>query len=455
MLVLGLGRHRALGGALARAPGRARPRRRHAARAAAAQMLAGAARRAAAHAAPFRDALLRRRRSRSAISPGMPLASRVVRARARSAACRSSATSSSSRKLARRTVREPKVLAITGTNGKSTVTALAGDMLRSRRLARGRGRQHRPAGAGRARRSRRRRAAAGRVRARALELPARDHLESLAPDAAAMLNVTEDHLDRYDGIDDYARRQGAHLPRRRRAGAQPRRRAGARAWRCRAASVSTFGLGCAGGEHEWGIDAGGCSSCAATQALHRARGELPIAGLHNAANALAALRSARALGAAARAPLAALREFKGLAAPRWSWSRERDGVRSTTIPRAPTSAPPSRRCSGMARAGGADRRRRRQGTGFRAARARRWRRCARAVVLIGRDAPRDRAARLPAAACRSQRADMEEAVRCALRARAAGRRGAALAGVRELRHVPRLRAPRRRVRRGGAGAARR
>jgi UDP-N-acetylmuramoylalanine-D-glutamate ligase len=37
---------------------------------------------------------------------------------------------------------------------------------------------------------------------------------SLAADAAAVLNVSDDHLDRYAGLDDYAD-QGAHLFRRR------------------------------------------------------------------------------------------------------------------------------------------------------------------------------------------------------------------------------------------------
>ena len=41
-----------------------------------------------------------------------------------------------------------RVLAITGSNGKSTVTAMCGDMCRMAGLDHLRGRQHRPAGAG-------------------------------------------------------------------------------------------------------------------------------------------------------------------------------------------------------------------------------------------------------------------------------------------------------------------
>ena len=67
-----------------------------------------------------------------------------------------------------------KVLAITGTNGKTTVTALdrrahAGGRTRDRR-----GWQHRRRGARHASTLRERRAVAGRLRARAVELPARD-----------------------------------------------------------------------------------------------------------------------------------------------------------------------------------------------------------------------------------------------------------------------------------------
>src|SRR5262245_46191628 len=97
----------------------------------------------------------------------------------------------------------PRVVAITGSNGKSTVTAMAGAIAR----------------------------AAGRetVVAGNIGLPVLDALEAveagarmpevfvlelssfqleststLAADAAAMLNLTEDHMDRYDGLTDYA-----------------------------------------------------------------------------------------------------------------------------------------------------------------------------------------------------------------------------------------------------------
>jgi UDP-N-acetylmuramoylalanine-D-glutamate ligase len=56
------------------------------------------------------------------------------------------------RALARPEARAPglraKVLAITGTNGKTTVTSLTGLLVAARRPERGRGRQHRPDAAG-------------------------------------------------------------------------------------------------------------------------------------------------------------------------------------------------------------------------------------------------------------------------------------------------------------------
>ena len=56
-----------------------------------------------------------------------------------------------------------------------------------------------------------RRAGAGSVRARAVELPAGNHLARSSSQAAVVLNVTPDHMDRYASLDDVCARQGAHL----------------------------------------------------------------------------------------------------------------------------------------------------------------------------------------------------------------------------------------------------
>ena len=67
---------------------------------------------------------------------------------------------------------------------------------------------------------------------------------------------------------------------------------------------------------------------------------------------------------------------------------------------------------------------------------------ARAVVLIGRDREQIAQALAGSGVPVAARDDMEEAVQLGFAARAQRRRGAAVAGVRELRHVPQLRASR-------------
>jgi len=209
------------------------------------------------------------------------------------------------REIARRAT-GARVLGITGTNGKSTVTALAGAM--------GEAAGYRTVVAGNI----------GLPVLEALELPlARDadlfvlelssyQLEttsSLALDAAAMLNLTQDHLDRHGSMEGYARAKERIF---RHATTRVVNRddewshgmaGGGRAF--------SFGLGVPRGDDEWGLDA--------PKAIMRHGDEnlmpvewLAMKGLHNAANALAAHALLTAIGAP-RPPLAkAMREFKGL-----------------------------------------------------------------------------------------------------------------------------------------------
>ena len=100
------------------------------------------------------------------------------------------------------------VVAITGTNGKSTTTALTGAMLRGR-----------PAPTVEVCGN------IGEPLAEAVDGPpgrvfvvemSSFQIEGMAPSgrkAAALLNLTEDHLDRYGGLEAYARGQEAALPR--------------------------------------------------------------------------------------------------------------------------------------------------------------------------------------------------------------------------------------------------
>ena len=198
-----------------------------------------------------------------------------------------------------------KVLAVTGTNGKSTATALTGHLLRAAGIDC---------------------EAAGNIGPPALDAlakrrnapPAAWVLElssyqlettwALEPDAATLLNVTEDHLDRYAGIAEYAAAKARVFLGN---GVQVLNRADARSMACavRGREQVTFGLDAPAREVDYGI-AGGSLVRGAERIL--ALDELPIFGLHNAANALAACALAVACGASLQALAAGLRTFRGL-----------------------------------------------------------------------------------------------------------------------------------------------
>ncbi|HEX6268211.1 MAG TPA: UDP-N-acetylmuramoyl-L-alanine--D-glutamate ligase, partial [Burkholderiales bacterium] len=130
---------------------------------------------------------------------------------------------------------------------------------------------------------------------------------SLRPDAAAMLNVTEDHLDRYAGLDDYAVAKARVLFGAR---AQVLNRDDRRslAMALPDARTLTFGLDAPPSAEDFGVVNG---------VLHRgstalvAASELRVRGGHNVANALAACALASTI-----APMDALRAglqtFEGL-----------------------------------------------------------------------------------------------------------------------------------------------
>lgn len=123
-----------------------------------------------------------------------------------------------------------------------------------------------------------------------------------------MLNITEDHLDRYDGLADYAAAKSRVFEGR---GTQILNRLDA--WSAGMAlpgrPVVTFGLDAPRSERDWGIDE--CTLMRGGTPLMPAS-ELPVAGLHNAANALAALALGHAIGLEPEAMLDGLRRFRGL-----------------------------------------------------------------------------------------------------------------------------------------------
>ncbi len=209
----------------------------------------------------------------------------------------------------------PPVIAITGSNGKSTVTALAGEICKAAAL--------RPVVAGN------------------IGLPVLDalmeiesgiekgapqpgvfvlelssfQLEStitLQPRAATVLNLSEDHLDRYDGMREYAAAKsrvfagdGTQVLNRQDAWSDGMAQSGRR--------VVRFGLDAPRDAEAWGI-----SGTGKEQMLMRGNvalapvAALRVAGLHNAANALAAGALCRAVGVTDAAITTAWLAFDGL-----------------------------------------------------------------------------------------------------------------------------------------------
>jgi UDP-N-acetylmuramoylalanine--D-glutamate ligase len=194
-----------------------------------------------------------------------------------------------------------RVLAVTGTNGKTTVTSLTGHLLKTAGVDC---------------------EVAGNISPPVLDSflkrknpPAAWVLElssyqlettwSLAPHAAAMLNLTEDHLDRYASLEEYGAAKARIF---RGAGVQvvnrddPRSLAMARG----GAKAVSFGLDA---KADFGLKDGVLLHLGAP-ILHA--GELQIHGSHNAANALAACALASSLGISVEKLRKGLRAFKGL-----------------------------------------------------------------------------------------------------------------------------------------------
>jgi UDP-N-acetylmuramoylalanine--D-glutamate ligase len=210
-----------------------------------------------------------------------------------------------------------RVLAVTGTNGKTTVTALAGHLLRTAGLevevAGNIGPPVLQALAARAR----------SPSAWVLELSSYQ-LEttwSLEPEAAVVLNVSEDHLDRYAGIEAYAAAKARIFMGR---GVQVLNRDN---WRSLGLGLPnrrrvTFGLDAPVSEEDFGVIGG---------VLHEgSQGLLPavdlaIHGSHNVANALAACALVRTLGLPRESLAGGLASFRGLP-HRLQRLRERRGV---------------------------------------------------------------------------------------------------------------------------------
>ena len=308
------------------------------------------------------------------------------------------------------TDQRPRIIAVTGTNGKSTVTALAGAM------AKAAGADCEVAGnigpavldalvrredSGRA-------ASLWVVELSSFQL---ETTQSLAADAATVLNISEDHLDRYRSVDDYA---GAKARIFFGGGAQILNRDDARSMSMAlpGRKTVTFGLDAPPHAGDWGLlERDGEPWLAQGSEAVLAVGAMQLAGLHNAANALAALALCRELDLPLEPMLAVLREFKGLphrvelvgktGGVRWYDDSKGTNVGSTVA----ALAGLARRDSKVVLIAGGDG----KGQDFSPLKNA-VARAARALVLIGRDALRIEAAVAGAGVTVRRAATMDQAV---------------------------------------------
>ena len=204
-----------------------------------------------------------------------------------------------------------KIIAITGTNGKTTTTALTGHLCKAAGLDAAVAGNISPAALD---------ALIDRLDSKqppqtwVLELSSfqLETLESLNAEAATVLNLSDDHLDRYQGFDDYAaakarifkgdgiqvlNRQDTHVTKMAMAGRK----------------IVTFGLDAPCSEIDIGLRTkGGKPWIVQGDDYLLPVSELSMTGLHNAANAMAALALCAAIGLSPAARLPALRTFHGL-----------------------------------------------------------------------------------------------------------------------------------------------
>ena len=209
-----------------------------------------------------------------------------------------------------------KVIAITGSNGKTTVTTLVGEICKAAGL--------------------------NTLVAGNIGLPVLDVLQMDVPDiyvlelssfqlettinlhvdAATVLNVCEDHMDRYDTIANYAAAKARLL---KHAKVAVLNRDDAISLAMQAENTITFGLNAAPTVNDFGLIQNGELWFASGQRKLCKTSELKIAGQHNVANALAAAALCSAVGIEKIAIVESLRAFKGLP-HRVEWVANIDGV---------------------------------------------------------------------------------------------------------------------------------
>jgi len=208
-----------------------------------------------------------------------------------------------------------RVIAITGTNGKTTTTALAGHLCRAAGKVTGVAGNISPA------------ALAALMACEdtgklpdiwVLELSSfqLETLQSLDAEAATVLNISDDHLDRYIDLDDYAAAKARIFSGN---GVQVLNRQDERVRRMAIPGrrLISFGLDAPGTACDFGLrENRGEPWIVQGDKFLLPVSQLPFSGLHNAANAMAALALCAAVdaddGLQPVALLPGLRDFKGL-----------------------------------------------------------------------------------------------------------------------------------------------
>ena len=209
-----------------------------------------------------------------------------------------------------------ELVAITGSNAKSTVTTLVGEM---------------------AREAGRKTVVGGNIGTPVLDLLNGESFDfcvlelssfqletttGLGANVATILNICEDHMDRYDSMDDYAAAKqriyqncGHAVINRDDPGSVPV---------ANTSRSTRFGLGL--DQAEYGLVNHEGELCLAKDRQPLlAVAQMKLAGMHNVANALAALALGEAAGLAFEPMLSVLRSFKGLE-HRCQWVRDIDGT---------------------------------------------------------------------------------------------------------------------------------
>ncbi|MFT3734008.1 MAG: UDP-N-acetylmuramoyl-L-alanine--D-glutamate ligase [Rhodocyclaceae bacterium] len=301
-----------------------------------------------------------------------------------------------------------KVIAITGTNGKTTTTALSGALCRAAGL---------------------KTVVAGNISPAALSELMRcldegvqpdvwvlelssfqlETTRSLAAEAATILNITDDHLDRHGSMAAYADAKAAIFAGQ---GVQVLNRDDqlVREMGIAGRVVRDFGLQAMAGDAHYGLgeQTGQAWLLRGDEPL-LPQAELQLAGSHNAANALAALALCEAIGLPRTALLQGLRAFRGLPHRVELVAQRADGVRFYDDSKGTNVGATLAALQGMGRkvvliAGGDG-----KGQDFRPL-ASAFKQHARAVVLIGRDAQRLQQETADSGVSMQHAADMDAAV---------------------------------------------